>query len=40
VSSSALVFVLIATPLLSVLAGLIPAIKACRLHPSELVRSS
>lgn len=40
VSSSALIFVLVATPLLSLLAGLIPAIKACRLHPSELVRSS
>lgn len=40
VSSSALLFVLVATPLLSFIAGLIPAIKACRLHPSELVRSS
>lgn len=38
-SSSALVFVLIATPLLSLVAGLVPAIKACRLKPSSLLRA-
>jgi lipoprotein-releasing system permease protein len=38
-SPHALRFILIATPLLSLIAGLIPAIKACRLNPSELLRS-
>ncbi len=39
VSGKALVFVLIASPILSFLAGLIPAIKACRLKPSSILRS-
>ncbi len=38
-SHRALCFVLIATPLISLLAGLIPAIKACRLQPSQILRS-
>jgi lipoprotein-releasing system permease protein len=38
-SHNALVFVLIATPILSLLAGLIPAIKACRFNPSSILRS-
>jgi lipoprotein-releasing system permease protein len=38
-SHDALIFVLIATPLLSLAAGLVPAIKACRLKPSELLRA-
>lgn len=38
-SSDALLFVLIATPLISLLAGLVPAIKASRLRPSEILRS-
>lgn len=38
-SSGALLFVLIATPLLSLCAGLVPAIKACRLRPSAILRS-
>lgn len=38
-SHEALYFVLIATPLISLLAGLVPAIKACRLRPSEILRS-
>ncbi|HSX04082.1 MAG TPA: FtsX-like permease family protein [Rhabdochlamydiaceae bacterium] len=38
-SSRALYFVLIATPLISLLAGLIPAIKACRLQPSQILRA-
>lgn len=38
-SSSALLFISIATPVLSIIAGLIPAIKACRLHPSSILRS-
>lgn len=38
-SLDALTFVLIATPLLSILAGLIPAIKASRIRPSEVLRS-
>lgn len=33
-SMNALLFILIATPILSILAGLIPAIKACSLSPS------
>jgi lipoprotein-releasing system permease protein len=38
-SSDALLFVLIATPLLSLLAGLIPAIKASRIKPSQVLRA-
>jgi lipoprotein-releasing system permease protein len=38
-SNRALYFVLIATPLISLLAGLIPAIKACRLQPSQILRA-
>lgn len=38
-SSHALLFILIATPILSLLAGLVPAIKACRLHVSTILRS-
>jgi len=38
-SSSAILFISIATPVLSIIAGLIPAIKACRLHPSSILRS-
>lgn len=38
-SKEALVFVLIATPILSLAAGLIPAIKASRIHPSSTLRS-
>ncbi len=39
-SLQALGFVLIATPLLSLVAGLIPAWKACRISPSATLRSS
>ena len=38
-SASALQFIFCVTPLLSLLAGLIPAIKACRLKPAEILRS-
>ncbi len=38
-SIKALLFVLIASPILSLLAGLIPAIKACKLKPSAILRS-
>ncbi|MES2121929.1 MAG: FtsX-like permease family protein [Chlamydiota bacterium] len=38
-SNNAVLFILIATPLLSLLAGFIPALKACRLRPSEILRS-
>jgi lipoprotein-releasing system permease protein len=38
-SYDALLFVLIATPLLSLLAGLIPALKATRIRPSAVLRS-
>ena len=38
-SFKALLFVLIASPILSFLAGLIPAIKACKLKPSAILRS-
>jgi lipoprotein-releasing system permease protein len=39
ISSNALLFVIIATPIISLLAGLVPAIKACRLRPSAILRS-
>lgn len=38
-SSHAVLFVLIVTPLLSLVAGLIPAIKACKVQPSTLLRN-
>ncbi len=38
-SRNALTFILVTTPLLSLLAGLVPAIKACRLRPSAILRS-
>lgn len=38
-SHDAVLFILITTPLLSLLAGLVPAIKACRLQPSAILRS-
>jgi lipoprotein-releasing system permease protein len=38
-SHRALYFVLIATPLLALGAALIPALKACRLQPSQILRS-
>ncbi len=38
-SGNAVTFILIATPLISLIAGLVPAIKACRLRPSEILRS-
>ncbi len=38
-SHRAVVFVLMATPALSLCAGLVPAIKACRLRPSAILRS-
>jgi lipoprotein-releasing system permease protein len=38
-STGAFGFVFCITPLLSLLAGLVPAVKACRLRPSEILRS-
>lgn len=38
-SSSATFFVLIITPILALIAGLIPAIKACSLRPASILRS-
>lgn len=38
-SSQAVLFVVISTPILSIFAGLVPAIKACRLKPAETLRS-
>ncbi|MBI3236687.1 MAG: ABC transporter permease, partial [Chlamydiales bacterium] len=38
-SHKAFLFIAIATPLLSLCAGLIPAIKACRLKPSAILRT-
>lgn len=38
-SQTAFAFVLIITPILSLIAGLIPAIKACKLKPSAILRS-
>ena len=37
-SSTALVFALIVTPLFSIIAGLIPAVKACRMNTSSILR--
>lgn len=38
-SKNSLTFTLIVTPILSFIAGLIPAVKACRLRPSDIMRS-
>lgn len=38
-SSSAIHFILYTAPILSLLAGLIPAIKACRFQPSQMLRN-
>ena len=38
-STNALHFILWITPLLSLLAGLVPALKACRMRPSDILRS-
>ena len=38
-SKHALIFILIATPIISLIAGLVPALKATKLHPSEILRS-
>ena len=38
-SRQALLFILVATPVISLLAGLIPALKACKIHPSNVLRS-
>ncbi len=38
-SGGALTFILIVTPLMALIAGLVPAIKACRLRPSNILRS-
>lgn len=38
-SKDAVIFIAIATPVISLLAGLIPAIKAARLSPSQILRS-
>lgn len=38
-SNHALIFILIATPIISLLAGLVPALKATKLHPSQVLRS-
>lgn len=38
-SQRALMFILIATPIISLLAGLVPALKACKVHPSKILRS-
>jgi lipoprotein-releasing system permease protein len=39
ISISALLFVLIITPIISLIAGIIPAIKAAKIHPSSILRS-
>ena len=39
-SSQALIFLLITAPLLSLLAGLVPALKTAKLNPSDILRSS
>jgi lipoprotein-releasing system permease protein len=38
-SSDAILFIFIVTPILSLLSGLIPALKACKLCPSTILRS-
>lgn len=38
-SKRALMFILIATPIISLLAGLVPALKASKVHPSKILRS-
>ncbi|MCB1107256.1 MAG: ABC transporter permease [Chlamydiia bacterium] len=38
-SHHALTFILIATPIISLLAGLVPALKATKLHPSQILRA-
>jgi lipoprotein-releasing system permease protein len=38
-SERALMFILIATPIISLLAGLVPALKASKVHPSKILRS-
>ena len=38
-SQEALIFILIATPTISLLAGLIPALKAAKVHPSAILRA-
>lgn len=38
-SHNAVTFIVLTTPFLSLLAGLVPAIKACRLRPSAILRS-
>jgi lipoprotein-releasing system permease protein len=38
-SHNAVTFILFTTPIISLLAGLVPAIKACRLRPSETLRA-
>ena len=38
-SYTALLFTLLTTPVIALIAGLVPALKACRLKPSEILRS-
>ncbi len=38
-SADAVLFIVISTPILSFLAGLVPAIKACKFHPAMTLRS-
>ncbi len=38
-SSSALKFIIISTPIISIIAGLFPALKACKLEPSSILRA-
>jgi lipoprotein-releasing system permease protein len=37
-SHNAVLFILVTTPIISLCAGLVPAIKACRLRPSVILR--
>jgi lipoprotein-releasing system permease protein len=39
-SYEALLFILVVTPLLALISGLVPAIKAAKLHPSSILRAS